>query len=152
MAITHPDYPGERLIGCRNPALAEERARKRGELLAATEKELNTIAAATRRDKRPLRGKDSIGLRVGKVINKYKMAKHFPFEITDEAFTFCRNKDTIAAETADNPAERLIIRINGLGRAKSADFTSLSTKKFLARRDLHLETVWRAIEPALSPR
>ena len=100
VAITHPDYPGERLIGCRNPALAEERARKRGELLAATEKELNTIAAATRRDNRPLRGKDSIGLRVGKVINKFKMAKHFAFEITDEAFTFCRNQDTIAAEAA----------------------------------------------------
>jgi len=81
VAITHPDYPGERLIGCRNPALAEERARKRGELLAATEKELNTIAAATRRDKRPLRGKDSIGLRVGKVINKYKMAKHFALSV-----------------------------------------------------------------------
>jgi hypothetical protein len=100
VAITHPDYPGERLIGCRNPALAAERARKRGELLAATEKELNTIAAATRRDKRPLRGKDSIGLRVGKVINKYKVAKHFTFEITDEAFTFCRNEDTITAEAA----------------------------------------------------
>lgn len=100
VAITHPDYPGERLIGCRNPALAAERARKRGELLAATEKELNTIAAATRRDKRPLRGKDSIGLRVGKVINKYKVAKHFALEITDAAFTFCRTQDSIAAETA----------------------------------------------------
>ena len=85
VAITHPDYPGERLIGCRNPALAAERTRKRGELLAGTENELDKIAAATRRDKRPLRGKDGIGLRVGKVINKYKMAKHFTFEITEEA-------------------------------------------------------------------
>ena len=100
LSITHPDYPGERLIGCRNPALAAERARKRSELVAATEKELNTIAAATRRDKRPLRGKDSIGLRLGKVINKYKVAKHFTFEITDEAFTFARNQDTITAEAA----------------------------------------------------
>src|SRR6185295_11726492 len=82
------------------PALAAERARKRGELLAATEKELDTIAAATRRDKHPLRDKDKIGLRVGKVINKYKVAKHFAFQITDEAFTFCRNEDTIAAEAA----------------------------------------------------
>ena len=77
VAITHPDYPGERLIGCRNPALAAERARKRGELLAATERELNAIAAATRRERQPLRGTDGIGMRVGKVINKYKMAKHF---------------------------------------------------------------------------
>jgi hypothetical protein len=100
VAITHPDYPGERLIGCRNPALAVERARKRGELLAATEKELDTIAAATRRARRPLRGRDKIGLRVGKVINKFKMAKHFTITITEDSFTFTRNTDTIAAEAA----------------------------------------------------
>ena len=75
--ISSPDYPGERLVCCHNPALAEERARKREELLAATEKELATIAAATGRQRRPLRGKDKIALRVGKVINHYKMAKHF---------------------------------------------------------------------------
>jgi hypothetical protein len=100
LAITHPDYPGERLIGCRNPDLAAERARKRRELLAATEKELNTIAAAARRDKRPLRGKDKIALRVGKVINKYKVAKHFTLQITEQAFTFARNEQSIAAEAA----------------------------------------------------
>src|SRR5512143_3131604 len=82
--ITHPDYPGERLVCCHNPALAEERARKRHELLAATEKELQTIAAATRRERRPLRGKDKIALRLGKVRNKFKMAKHFDLQITDE--------------------------------------------------------------------
>jgi transposase len=98
--ITHPDYPGERLVCCHNPALAEERARKRAELLAATENELQTIAAATRRARRPLRGKDKIALRVGKVRNKFKMAKHFDLEITDEAFTFTRNQDSIAAEAA----------------------------------------------------
>jgi hypothetical protein len=98
LSITHPDYPGERLIGCRNPALAAERARKRGELLAATEKELHTIAAATRRQRRPLRGKDKIGLRVGKVINKFKVAKHFTITITEDSFTFTRNPATIAAE------------------------------------------------------
>jgi transposase len=98
--ITHPDYSGERLICCHNPALADERARKRDELLAATENQLQTIAAATRRDKRPLRGKDKIALRVGKVRNKFKVAKHFTFEITDEAFTFTRNQDSIAAEAA----------------------------------------------------
>jgi hypothetical protein len=98
--ITHPDYPRERLVCCHNPALAAERTRKRAELLVATEKELDTIAAATRREKRPLRGKDKIALRVGKVINHYKMAKHFHIQITDEAFTFVRNEEAIAAETA----------------------------------------------------
>ena len=98
--ITHPDYPGERLVCCHNPALADERARKRDELLAATEKELDTIAAATRRNNRPLRGRDKIALRVGKPFNHYKMAKHFDIEITDEAFTFSRNDTRIAAEAA----------------------------------------------------
>lgn len=98
--ITHPDYPGERLVCCHNPALADERTRKRHELLAATEKELETIAAATRRDSRPLRGRDKIALRVGKVINHYKMAKHFHIEITDDSFTFSRNATRIAAEAA----------------------------------------------------
>ena len=96
--ITHPDYPGERLVCCHNPALADERARKRAELLAATETELQTIAAATHRERRPLRGKDKIALRVGKVRNKFKMAKHFDLQITDEAFSFTRNQDSIAAE------------------------------------------------------
>ena len=98
--ITHPDYPGERLVCCHNPALADERARKRDELLAATEHELQTIATATRRPKRPLRGRDKIALRVGKVRNKFKMAKHFDLQITDEAFSFSRNQDAIAAEAA----------------------------------------------------
>src|SRR6476661_4404695 len=96
--ITHPDYPGERLVCCHNPALAAERARKRDELLAATEHELQTIATATRRPNRPLRGRDKIALRVGKVRNKFKMAKHFDLQITDEAFGFSRNQDAIAAE------------------------------------------------------
>jgi Transposase DDE domain len=98
--ISSPDYPGERLVCCRNPALAAERARKRDELLAATATELDKIAAATRRDRRPLRGRDKIALRVGKVINKFKMAKHFTLEITDEAFTFAHNHVDIAAEAA----------------------------------------------------
>jgi hypothetical protein len=98
--ITHPDYPGERLVCCRNPALADQRARKRQDLLAATEKELDTIAAAARRNTRPLRGKDKIGLRVGKVINRYKMAKHFDLHITDESFSYTRKTEQIAAEAA----------------------------------------------------
>jgi hypothetical protein len=98
--VTHPDYPGERLVCCHNPALAEERARKRDELLAATEQELAKIAAATRRARRPLRGKDKIALRVGKVRNKFKVAKHFDLDITDDSFTFTRKGDQIAAEAA----------------------------------------------------
>jgi transposase len=98
--ISDPQFPGERLVCCHNPVLAEQRTRKRGELLAATEKELTPIAAATGRAKRPLRGRDKIALRVGKVINHYKMAKHFTLEITDESFTFTRNTEAIAAEAA----------------------------------------------------
>ena len=98
--IDSPDYPGERLMCCRNPALAEQRTRKRQELLAATEKQLAPITAATTRTHRPLRGKDKIALRVGKVLNHHKMAKHFHLTITDEAFTFTRNEENIAAEAA----------------------------------------------------
>jgi hypothetical protein len=98
--IDSPEFPGERLVCCHNPVLADQRTRKRGELLAATEKELTPIAAATARTKRPLRGRDKIALRVGKVINHYKMAKHFTLEITDDSFTFTRNTEAIAAEAA----------------------------------------------------
>jgi len=98
--IDSPDFPGERLVCCHNPVLAAERARKRGELLAATEKELAPIAAAARRQKRPLRGKDTIALRAGRVINHYKMAKHFTLQITDDSFTFTPNTEAIAAEAA----------------------------------------------------
>ncbi|MGO9511767.1 MAG: IS1634 family transposase [Mycobacterium sp.] len=98
--ITHPDYPGERLVCCRNPILAEQRTRTRDDLLAATEEELEKIAAATGRARRPLRGRDKIGMRVGKIINHYKMAKHFTIEITDEALTFSRKADQINAEAA----------------------------------------------------
>jgi hypothetical protein len=96
--IDSPDYPGERLVCCRNPALAKQRTRKRQDLLAATEKQLAPIAEATRRARRPLRGQDKIALRVGKVINHYKMAKHFHITITDDTFTFTRNNEAIAAE------------------------------------------------------
>ena len=98
--ITHPDYPDERLIACRNPALRAERAQKREELLGATEKELAKIAAAVERERRPLRGKDAIALRVGKVANRYKMAKHFEIVIEEDAVSFSRRQDQIAAEAA----------------------------------------------------
>jgi hypothetical protein len=98
--ITSPDYPGERLIACYNPFLAADRARKRGELLAATEAELDKIAAATRRARRPLRGKDKIALAVGKVINKKKVAGHFITDITDDGLSWRRDENKIAAEAA----------------------------------------------------
>jgi Transposase DDE domain len=98
--ITSPDYPGERLIACYNPFLAAERSRKRGELLDATEAELAKIAAATRRARRPLRGKDAIGLAAGKVINKKKVAKHFIVDITEEGLSWQRDEQKIAEEAA----------------------------------------------------
>ena len=96
--VTSEEFPGERLIVCRNPLLAAERQRKRLELLAATEKELEPIVAATRRRNNPLRGAADIGMRVGKVINRYKVAKHFVTTITDESFTLRRDEDKIADE------------------------------------------------------
>jgi transposase len=96
--ITSPDYPGERLIVCRNPALAAERARKRGELLEATEQALQAIQIRVRRKRRPLKGAAAIGEAVGAVLNRKKMAKHFTRTITDADFTFTRNDATIATE------------------------------------------------------
>jgi transposase len=96
--IAHPDFPGERLIVCFNPLLAEERARKRPELLAATEKQLEKIAAATKRHKRPLRGKSNIGLRAGKILNRYKMGKHFQLRIEEDSFHYQRKTANIERE------------------------------------------------------
>ncbi len=98
--ITHPEYPGERLIACRNPFMTERRAMVREKLLCATEKELDKIVEATARLKRPLRGKDKIGLRVGKVIGKYKVGKHFQITITDSAFSYTRDTASIEEEAA----------------------------------------------------
>jgi len=96
--LSSPDYPGERLVACRNPELAKLRAHKREELLVATEKSLAKIKA--RVDAAKLAGADEIGLRVGKVINQYKVAKHFELAIGDASFTFQRKHERIAAEAA----------------------------------------------------
>jgi hypothetical protein len=98
--ISHPDYPGERLVACKNPFLEAERARKRESLLAATEADLEKIAAACARARRPLRGKDKIALRIGKVLNRRKVAKHFTIEITDDHLSYARNQDSITPEAA----------------------------------------------------
>jgi len=96
--ITHPDYPGERLIACRNPALADERARTRDDLLAATESKLAPITARVERG--TLAGADRIGVAVGKVVNTYKMGKHFDITITDTTLTVTRRTEQITAEAA----------------------------------------------------
>jgi hypothetical protein len=96
--ITSPDFPGERLVVCKNPLLAEDRARTREELLAATETDLTRITARVERAKNPLRGAAEIGRAVGAVIGKRKMAKHFEIAITDATFGFSRKQDQIDAE------------------------------------------------------
>jgi transposase len=98
--IEHPSYPGERLIACRNPLLAEERSRKRNELLEATEKQLNKIVEATKRKKRPLRGRKEIGLAVGRVLGRYKMGKHFQLFIEEDGFRCQRKRENIEREAA----------------------------------------------------
>ncbi|MEJ8815286.1 IS1634 family transposase [Variovorax ureilyticus] len=98
LELSSPDYPGERLVACRNPELARLRTHKREELLAATEANLQRIKA--RVDAGKLAGKDEIGLRVGKVVNQYKVAKHFELTIGEHAFTFARKHEAIAAEAA----------------------------------------------------
>ena len=89
--ISSDDYPGERLIACRNPMLAAERAKTREELLQATEKELSKIVAATTRQKKRLTGASNIALKVGNVVNRYKVAKHFTLDIQENSFSYERN-------------------------------------------------------------
>ncbi len=97
--ISSEEYPGERLIVCKNPILAKERSWKREELLRATEAELEKVREATKREKWILKGADRIGLRVGKIINRYKMAKHFILDIADESFYYRRNEDKVKKES-----------------------------------------------------
>ena len=98
LEISSPDYPGERLVACRNGALAKLRAHKREDLLAATERNLDKIKA--RVDAGKLSGQDAIGVRVGKIINQYKVAKHFELSISDTAVSWTRKPDSIAGEAA----------------------------------------------------
>ena len=139
MEVSSPDYPGERLVVCRNPFLATERSRKREELLGATEKELKKIVTATRRKKRRLRGKDKIGLRVGKVINRYQVAKHFTPIITESSFSYGRNEERIAQEAV----------LDGLYviRTSVADDTMNATATVRAYKDLaKVERAFRSLK------
>jgi len=98
--ITSPDFPGERLVACKNPFLEAERARKRESLLQATEADLAKIAAAAGRERRPLRGQGKIALRTDRVLRRRKVAKHFTIAITDASFSYARDQGSIAAEAA----------------------------------------------------
>ena len=96
--LSHPDYPGERLVACRNPQLAKRRAYKREALLEATQKNLEKVRSAVAAGR--LKGREHIGVRVGKIVNQYKVAKHFTLHISDTAFSFRRNAESITAESA----------------------------------------------------
>jgi len=152
--ITAPNYPGERLIVCRNPDLARERARKREDLLAATERDLSRIAAHVRRRNDPLRGRAEIGLAVGAVINAHKMAKHFELTIADDSFTYRRKLDGIAREAGLDGL--YVIRTSVSADALSAEDTVRAYKDlarveraFLAMKsvDLQIRPVHHWIEP-----
>lgn len=145
--IRSPDYPGERLIVCRNPLLAAERTRKRGELLDATERELEKIVRATRRKRQPLRGPEKIGLRVGRVLGRFKMAKHFQLAINETTFSFERDTPGISEEAALDGI--YVIRTNVPEVKLSAEDTVRSYKRLSAieRAFRSLKTVDLKIRP-----
>src|SRR5271157_2303947 len=152
--ITSPDYPGERLVVCRNPDLARERARKRDDLLAATERDLSRIAAHVRRRHAPLRGEAEIGLAVGAVIDAHKMAKHFVLTITDDCLSYSRRSESIAREARLDGL--YVIRTSLPAEAMSAEDTVRAYKDlarveraFLAMKsmDLQIRPVHHWIEP-----
>jgi DDE family transposase len=153
-AITSPDYPGERLIVCRNPDLARERTRKRLDLLAATEHDLAAIAAAVSRARKPLHGKAEIALKVGAIINRYKMAKHFELDIGETSFAFHRNADAIAAEAAldgiyvvrTNLAKRVLDDAATVGAYKSLAKVERAFRS-LKTLDIHLRPIFHWTAP-----
>jgi transposase len=152
-SITSPDFPGERLIVCRNPDLAAERTRKRQDLLAATEKDLASIKAAVERKRNPLRGTTEIALKVGEVLNTHKMKKHFDLQITDAAFSFARKTDAIVAEAATDGiyVVRTSLAEDTLGDAdtvRSYKSLSLVERGFRCIKtvDLHVRPVYHWLE------
>jgi transposase len=128
-SITAPEFPGERLVVCRNPDLAAQRCRKRAELLAATESDLTRIQAAVARRRDPLRGTAEIALAVGAVINRHKMAKHFALDISDTSFRFARKDTEIAAEAA---TDGIYVVRTSLPVASFDDATTVRSYKSLA--------------------
>jgi hypothetical protein len=137
--IESPDYPGERLIACRNPALAEERARRRAELLEATERDLQRIQERVRRERKPLTGQAAIGEAIGAVLNRRKVAKHFLKTITDTDFTFQRNQAAIEAEAK---LDGIYVLRTGLPEAQLDRAAVVLAYKSLAR----VERAFRSIK------
>src|SRR5689334_19053595 len=152
-SITSPEYPGERLVVCRNADLAAERARKRDELLDATEKDLAVIKARVERKRKPLRGTAEIALAVGEVFNTHKMRKHFDLTITDDAFSYVRKSAEIAAEAA---TDGLYVVRTSLAEATLGDADTVSSYKSLSlverafrcikTVDLHVRPVYHWLE------
>jgi hypothetical protein len=149
--IRHPDYPGERLVACRNPVLAEDRARTREELLAATEQLLKALIA--RVDAGRLSGKDKIGVEAGKVIGKYKTGKHFTVTITDTALAVTRRQDQIDAEAALDGLYVLRTPVPASELGAGAAVTAYKNLKHVERDFRHLKTddldlrpVWHRLE------
>jgi hypothetical protein len=150
--VHSPEFPGERLIACRNPLLQQERARKREDLLQATERQLEAIVKATQRSKNRLQGKARIALRVGKVVNRFKVGKHFRHEITDTTFGFQRDQQRIATEAALDGL--YVIRTNVPETEISAQdavrsYKSLSTVERAFRSyktvDLHVRPIYHQL-------
>ena len=139
LELSSQHFPGERLVVCRNPLLAEERTRKRLALLEATESDLAKIAAATERSRRPLRGEQAIALRVGRVIERFHMAKHFALAITDSSLVWSRRHEAIAAEAALDGL--YVIRTSLPSDTLDADAT-VATYKSLA----HVERAFRSMK------
>ena len=137
--ITSPDFPGERLVVCKNPLLAEERAREREVLLAATETELAHVKARVERANNPLRGAAEIGRAVGAVIGKRKMAKHFATEITDQTFSFAREQQRIDAEAV---LDGIYVLRTNLTAEQSDAATTVRSYKSLA----HVERAFRRMK------
>jgi transposase len=143
--LTHPDFPDERLVACRNPELAKRRAHKRTSLLEATAKELETVRRMVTRGR--LRGQNDIGVRVGKVVNKYKVAKHFKLTIEDTHFGFEIDTNKVAAEAALDGI--YVIRTSLPPERMSAEDTVRSYKQLtqVERAFRSFKTVDLAIRP-----
>jgi len=139
LELTSQHFPGERLMVCRNPLLAEERARKRLELLAATEADLTKIVVATQRARNPLRGQDAIALRVGRVIGHFHMAKHFELTITETSLAYQRKTEAIDAEAA---LDGLYVVRTSLSADKLDAGATVAAYKSLA----HVERAFRSIK------
>ena len=135
--ITHPDFPDERFVACRNPALAEQRARKRGDLLAATENLFAPILTAVAEGR--LTGAGQIGLKIGRVLGKYKMAKHFTVAITDTSLAISRNQASIDAGAA-------LDGIYVIRTSVSADILDPADVVVAYKNLSHVERDWRNIK------